>query len=92
MFGRTTAEAARLPYREFVKPGVTFRRETVTAIDPVARRVTTNAGVHDADPPPACECQYLCCAHRYCRPSSNTFIDHHRPVDAARVSEGNRHG
>ncbi|HEV7774024.1 MAG TPA: FAD-dependent oxidoreductase [Conexibacter sp.] len=49
MFGRETAEAVRLPYAEFVKPGVRFARETVTAIDPDARRVTTDAGVHHAD-------------------------------------------
>jgi len=49
MFGRTTLDAVRLPYRSFVKPGVRLKRETVTAIDPVARRVTTNGGVHDAD-------------------------------------------
>ena len=49
MFGRTNAEAVRLPYRDIAKPGVTVLRETVTAIDPEARRVTTDAGVHDAD-------------------------------------------
>lgn len=36
-------------YRDILKPGVTFRQEAVTAIDPVARRVTTNGGVYDAD-------------------------------------------
>ena len=49
MFGRATPEAVRLPYREFAKPGVRFLRETITAIDPEARRVTTDAGVHEAD-------------------------------------------
>jgi sulfide:quinone oxidoreductase len=49
MFGRATLEAVRQPYGSFVKPGVIVRRETVTAIDPAARRVTTDAGVHDAD-------------------------------------------
>ncbi len=49
MFGRTTLDAVRLPYADVVKPGVRFVRETVTAIDPVARRVTTDAGVHEAD-------------------------------------------
>ena len=44
MFGRTTPEAVRLPYREIAKPGVRFLQETVTAIDPEARRVTTEAG------------------------------------------------
>jgi sulfide:quinone oxidoreductase len=49
MFGRTTLDAVRLPYAEIAKPGVRVLRETVTAIDPEARRVTTNAGVHEAD-------------------------------------------
>jgi len=49
MFGRTTLDAVRLPYRGFAKPGVRLLQETVTAIDPQARRVTTDAGVHEAD-------------------------------------------
>jgi len=49
MFGHAMPEAVRLPYRNFVKPGVHLIRETVTAIDPAAMRVTTDAGVHDAD-------------------------------------------
>ena len=49
LFGRTTLDAVRLPYRAIAKPGVRFLRETITAIDPEARRVTTNAGVHEAD-------------------------------------------
>ena len=49
MFGRTTPDAVRLPYRHLAKPGVRLLRETVTAIDPVARAVTTDAGVHEAD-------------------------------------------
>src|SRR6476646_1863609 len=49
MFGRTTAEAVRLPYRAIAKPGVRVLRETITAIDPEARRVTTNVGVHEAE-------------------------------------------
>jgi sulfide:quinone oxidoreductase len=49
MFGRTTLDAVRLPYAEIVKPGVRFLRETVTAIDPEARRVTTSAGSYDGD-------------------------------------------
>ena len=32
MFGHTTLDAVRLPYRNFVKPGVNFRQETITAI------------------------------------------------------------
>ena len=49
MFGHAMPEAVRLPYRHFVKPGVRLLRETVMAIDPETRRVTTDAGTHDAD-------------------------------------------
>jgi sulfide:quinone oxidoreductase len=49
MFGRTTPDAVRLPYRDIAKPSVRFLQETITAIDPEARRVTTDAGVHEAD-------------------------------------------
>jgi sulfide:quinone oxidoreductase len=49
MFGRASADAVRLPYGEIAKPGVRVLRETVTAIDPEARRVTTDAGVHETD-------------------------------------------
>jgi len=49
MFGRTSAEAVRMPYAEIARPGVRYVRETITAIDPVARRVTTDAGSHEAD-------------------------------------------
>jgi sulfide:quinone oxidoreductase len=49
MFGLATAESQRMPYRNFAKPGVRLLRETVTAIDPTAKRVTTNVGTHEAD-------------------------------------------
>jgi sulfide:quinone oxidoreductase len=49
MFGRTTLDAVRLPYRGIAKPGVRFLRQTITAIDPDARSVTTDGGVHEAD-------------------------------------------
>jgi len=49
MFGRTTADAVGTRYRDIAKPGVRFLQETITAIDPQARRVTTDAGVHEAD-------------------------------------------
>jgi sulfide:quinone oxidoreductase len=49
MFGRTTLDAVRIPYRELAKPRVSFLRETISAIDPETRRVTTDAGVHEAD-------------------------------------------
>lgn len=49
MFGRTTPDAVRFAYRDIAKPGVRVLQETITAIDPEARRVTTDAGVHEAD-------------------------------------------
>ncbi len=49
LFGRTTTDAVRLPYSELAKPGVRFLPEKVTAIDPEARRVTTDGSVHEAD-------------------------------------------
>ena len=49
MFGRKTSDSVRLAYRNIVKPGAHFRQEAVTAIDPVARRVTTDRGTYDAD-------------------------------------------
>jgi sulfide:quinone oxidoreductase len=49
MFGGAAPEDVRLPYAEFAKPGVRFLQETITAIDPETRRVTTDAGTHDAD-------------------------------------------
>ena len=49
MFGRSAPDSVRLPYSSFRKPGVRFLRETVRSIDPGARRVTTDAGVHEAD-------------------------------------------
>jgi sulfide:quinone oxidoreductase len=49
MFGRAALGEVRIPYAGFSKPGVRFVRETITAIDPEARRVTTDAGVHEAD-------------------------------------------
>jgi len=49
MFGRTTRSAVELRYADIAKPGVRFRQETVTAIDPDARRVTTDRGSYDAD-------------------------------------------
>jgi sulfide:quinone oxidoreductase len=49
MFGRQTAEAVKLYYRDIVKPGVRFRREEIILIDPEKRRVKTSNGVYDAD-------------------------------------------
>jgi sulfide:quinone oxidoreductase len=49
MLGRQSADAVRLPYRDIAKDGLEFRQETVVGIDPVARRVATDAGTYDAD-------------------------------------------
>jgi sulfide:quinone oxidoreductase len=49
MFGRTTADAVRIPYRSIVKSGVEFRQESIAVIDPVARRVTTDKSTYQAD-------------------------------------------
>ncbi len=47
-FGRRTLESIRQPYAT-IRNGVRFRRETITAIDPETRRVTTDGGTHEAD-------------------------------------------
>src|SRR3977135_2669968 len=49
LFGRTDPGAVRLAYRDIAKPGVRFLRETITAIDPEARSVSTDGGTHEAD-------------------------------------------
>ena len=49
MFGHAKPEAVRHYYCDIVKPGVRFRRESILAIDPETRRVTTNAGIYEAD-------------------------------------------
>lgn len=49
MFGKAQPDAVRLPYAKFVKPGVRLLKETIVLIDPVAKRVTTDRGVHEAD-------------------------------------------
>ena len=49
MFGHAMPNAVRLPYRKFVKPGVRLLQETISLVDPIAKRVTTDRGVHEAD-------------------------------------------
>lgn len=48
-FGDATLAGVRAPYAAVALPGVRVVQETVTAIDPEARRVTTDRGVHEAD-------------------------------------------
>ena len=49
MFGRRQESEVWNPYRAIDKPGVEFRQETVTAIDPEHRRVVTDVATYDAD-------------------------------------------
>jgi sulfide:quinone oxidoreductase len=49
MFGHARPNAVRLPYKKFVKPGVRLLQETISLVDPIAKRVTTNRGAHEAD-------------------------------------------
>jgi len=49
MFGRKSQDAVKISYTSIQKPGVKFRRETITSIDPVTRIVRTQNGVYDAD-------------------------------------------
>jgi sulfide:quinone oxidoreductase len=49
MFGRAVSADVRHSYRDAVKPGVRFVQATVESIDPVAKRVQTNAGPFEAD-------------------------------------------
>lgn len=49
LFGKRSAEAVRLRYRDITTPHVRFRQETITSIDPVARRVTTDLDTYEAD-------------------------------------------
>ena len=49
IFGHAEPRAVRLPYAKFIKSGVQFIQQTITKIDPVAKRVTTDAGSFTAD-------------------------------------------
>ena len=49
MFRRKVPADVRHPYRDIVKPGVRFLQSTVRSIDPVARRVVTDAGTFEAE-------------------------------------------
>ena len=49
MFGHAMPKAVRLPYKKFVKPGVRLLQETISLVDPIAKRVTTDRGAHEAD-------------------------------------------
>ncbi|MEO8415983.1 MAG: FAD/NAD(P)-binding oxidoreductase [Ginsengibacter sp.] len=49
MFGYKPSDAVMISYSSIVKPGVQFRKETITAIDPVKKIVTTQNGIYEAD-------------------------------------------
>jgi sulfide:quinone oxidoreductase len=49
LFGRTSPAAVRIAYRDIAKPGVRIVKETITAIDPEHRRVSTDGGEYEAD-------------------------------------------
>jgi sulfide:quinone oxidoreductase len=49
MLGRQAPDDVRLSYRDIASDGVEFRQETVTAIDPPTRRVTTDGGSYEPD-------------------------------------------
>ncbi|WP_243057509.1 NAD(P)/FAD-dependent oxidoreductase [Nocardioides sp. SR21] len=49
MFGRASADHVLHRYADLAPPGVTFVQTTVRAIDPVARRVETDAGPLEGD-------------------------------------------
>jgi sulfide:quinone oxidoreductase len=49
LFRGSSATEVRLPYRDLSMPGVRFRQERITAIDPAARAVVTDAGTYEAD-------------------------------------------
>jgi sulfide:quinone oxidoreductase len=49
LFGKSSADAIRIPYSDLAKLGVRFRQEEIASVDPAARRVTTDLETYDAD-------------------------------------------
>ena len=49
MFGHKNPDAVKIPYSSIVKPGVKFCKETIIAIDPLTKSVTTQTGTYKAD-------------------------------------------
>lgn len=49
MFGYKAPDAVKISYNSIAKPGVRFCKETITAIDPLTKTVTTQNGTHVAD-------------------------------------------
>jgi sulfide:quinone oxidoreductase len=49
LFGKSARAAVMHPYKDFMKPGVRLLRETITAIDPSSKSVTTDMGSHQGE-------------------------------------------
>jgi sulfide:quinone oxidoreductase len=49
LFGRKSPDSVKIAYQNIMKPGVRFLRETITAIDPVEKKVITDSGNYQAD-------------------------------------------
>ena len=49
LFGRLTRDELRCSYRDISKPGVTYRQERVTSIDPATRQVVTDGNSYQPD-------------------------------------------
>ena len=49
LFGHKPASTVKIPYSNIVKPGVTFRQETIKSIDPVKKIVTTDKHTYETD-------------------------------------------
>lgn len=49
MFGRKPRSEVQLDYRDLSKPGVEFRQEAITSIDPESKQVSTDASSYEAD-------------------------------------------
>jgi sulfide:quinone oxidoreductase len=49
LFGRQTRDEVSCPYRNISRPGVEFRQERVTSIDPRTRHVVTDGGTYEPD-------------------------------------------
>ncbi len=49
LFDDRSAESVRIRYADVHKPGVEFRQEAITKIDPASRRVETDTGAYEAD-------------------------------------------
>ena len=49
LFKNHTPEEVRIPYAELTRPGVEFRQEHITSIDPATRRVATDQSDYQTD-------------------------------------------